>query len=583
MLPRAVVKAETPPSLIVLVSSSKSSTAHAQVAPRSGAGGIRSLLASRAGAGLILLGLAILVRLVDIGHLAKFDELYTLPAAQSWMNEGVPRIADGVYDRAQLYTMLLAGWFKLFGDSLVVARLLSVLFGSLLVVGVFWWTDAVAGRAAAWISALFVALGPTGIEMSQFARFYTLHALAFWLGAIGVYSLATGGLAGKWRQVAVAIGSALCLLLALHLQILTLMGGIGLGLWLVGFVLWRLLTHEQYRRHWPWVVLGLLICVVAAVTVAVHFGGLIAAMFARYLETPLHVMHHQGEVWFYHLRLIEYYPTLWPIFPFLAIFALAARPSPSIFAICVFGAAFVFVSFGGQRSWRYLYFAMPFLFVVWGIALASIWYALRDLVLRAIDRVVSPVAPGLRSLCGSILLIGSFAFLLVANGGPARTLLRPVGIQLGEGISADWPDVVLQLQDLVRDADVVVTSHELHMLHYLGRADIVLSKERLAEFSDAEFGRDRRTGLPAVSQAQSLELIMSCYGNGVIVTDTLKGWRSPTVIDEAASDFIVAHTEPIDLPPAARIKAFKWQTPIAQEAPAACATIPGYRDADSAS
>jgi hypothetical protein len=69
----------------------------------------------------------------------------------------------------------------------------------------------------------------------------------------------------------------------------------------------------------------------------------------------------------------------------------------------------------------------------------------------------------------------------------------------------------------------------------------------------------------------------------VIVTDTFKGWRAPTVIDEAASDFIVAHTEPIDLPLAARIKAFQWQKPLAEEPPAACATFPGYRDADSAS
>jgi hypothetical protein len=565
------------------VSTSRASAIHIQARSPTEKTAILSWLTTPWAASLILFGLAILVRLVDIGQLARFDELYTLPAAQNMMREGVPRIANGIYDRAELYTMLLAGWFKLFGDSLVAARLLSVLFGSLLVVAVFLWTNAVAGRAAAWISGLFVALGPTGIEMSQFARFYTLHALTFWLGAIGVYSLATGGLVGKWRQVAVAIGSALCLLLALHLQILTLMGGIGLGLWLVGLLLWRLLTHEQYQRQRPWVVLGLLIGVVAAVAVAVLLGDLIAAMFARYLQTPLNVVHHQGEVWFYHRRLIELYPTLWPIFPFLAIFALAARPKPSIFALCVFGAVLVFVSFGGQRSWRYLYFAKPFLFVVWGIALASIWHSLRDLVLSATDRVVSPVAPGLRSLCGWTLLIGSFAFLLVANGGPARTLLRPVGVQLGPGLSAGWPDVVPQLQDLVRDADVVVTSNELHMLHYLGRADIVLSKERLAEVSDAEFGRDPRTGLPAVSQAQSLELIMSCYGNGVIVTDTLKGWRAPTVIDEAASDFIVAHTEPINLPPAARIKAFQWQTPIAQEPPAACAAIPGYRDADSAS
>jgi hypothetical protein len=576
-----VVEAETPSHHSGrLVSRSRASAIHIQATSPTGKTAILSWLSTTWAASLILLGLAILVRLVDIGQLARFDELYTLPAAQSMMREGVPRIANGIYDRAELYTMLLAGWFKLFGDSLVAARLLSVLFGSLLVVAVFLWTNAVAGRAAAWISGLFVALGPTGIEMSQFARFYTLHALAFWLGAIGVYSLATGGLVGKGRQVAVAIGSALCLLLALHLQILTLMGGIGLALWLVGFVLWRLLMNDRYRRYWPWVALGV---VVAPAVVGVVFGDMIAAMFARYLHTPLNTVRHEGEIWFYHLHLIELYPTLWPIFPLLAIFAVAARPKPSIFALCVFGAAFVFVSFGGQRSWRYLYFAMPFLFVVWGIALATIWHALRDLVLRAIDRVVSPVAPGLRSLCGWTLLIGSFAFLLVANGGPARTLLRPLGIQLGPGLSAGWPDVVPQLQSLVRDADVVVTSHELHMLHYLGRADIVVSKERLAESSDAEFGLDRRTGLPVVSKAQSLELIMSCYGNGVIVTDILKGWRVPIVIDEAASDFIVAHTEPIDLPPAARIKAFQWRTPIAQEAPAACAAIPGYRDADSAS
>jgi hypothetical protein len=537
-------------------------------------------LSSRWTACVFLFSLALLVRLVDIDQLARFDELYTLPAAQGWMNEGVPRIANGIYDRALLYTILVAQWLKLFGDNLVVARLPAVLFGSLLAVAVFWWTDVVAGRGAAWISGLFVALAELSIEMSQFARYYTLHALAFWLGAIGVYALATGELAGKGRQAAVAIGAALCLLLALHLQILTLIGGVGLGLWLAGFLLWRLLMNDRYRRYWPWFAFGV---VVAPAVVGVVFSDMIAATFTYYLRSPLNTVHHEGEIWFYHLHLIERYPTLWPIFPFLTIFAVAARPKPGIFAVIVFGVAFVLVSFGGQRTWRYLFFAMPFLFVIWGIALASIWHVLRDLVLSAIDRVVRPVAPNLRSLCCWTLLIGSFAFLLLANGGPARTVLRPLGVRLGEGFSAGWPQVIPQLQDLVRDADVVVTSHELHMLHYLGRADILLSKERLTEFSDTEFARDPRTGLPTVSQAQSLELILSCYGNGVIVTDTIKGWRAPTVIDEATSDFVVAHTEPIELPERAHIKAFRWDTPIAEASPTACAAIPGYSDADSAS
>jgi hypothetical protein len=540
-------------------------------------------LNSRWAASMILFCLAVLVRLVDLDQLARFDELYTLPAAQNMMREGVPRIANGIYDRAELFTMLLAGWFRLAGDSLVMARLPSVLFGSLLAVTVFWWADAVAGRAAAWISGLFVALASLSIEMSQFARFYTLHALAFWLGAIGVYALATGGWASKGRQVAVAIGSALCLLLAMHLQILTLIGGVGLGLWLTGFVLWRLLTDQRTKRYWPWILLGVLALMLALGAIAALAGDVIAALFAQYLETPLTVIHHRGEIWFYHLRLIEHYPTLWPIFPFLAIFAVAARPKPSIFALCVFGVAFALVSFGGQRSWRYLYFAMPFLFVVWGVALASVWYALRDLFLSAVGRVLTPVPFRLRPLCTWTLIVGSFAFLLLANGSPARTLLRPLGVRLGEGLSAGWPDVVPQLESWVRDANVVLTSHELHMLHYLGRADILISKERLAEFSEAEFARDPRTGVPTVSEAESLALIMSCYSNGVIVAETLKGWREPTVIDEEASDFIVAHTEPIELPPGAHIRAFRWEAPIAAQPPAACAAIPGYRGTDSSS
>jgi 4-amino-4-deoxy-L-arabinose transferase-like glycosyltransferase len=565
------------------MSRSKSSATPVRVTSAASTSEAGSWLSSRSTACLLLFSLALLVRLVDIDQLARFDELYTLQAAEGWMNEGVPRIANGIYDRALLYTILVAQCLKLFGDSLVVARLPAVLFGSLLAVAVFWWTDVVAGRAAAWISGLFVALAELSIEMSQFARFYTLHALAFWLGAIGVYALATGELAGKGRQAAVAIGAALCLLLALYLQILTLIGGVGLGLWLVGFLLWRLLIDDRYRRYWPWVALGMIVATAAAGGIAALFDDMIASMFARYLNSPLNTAHHEGEFWFYHLHLVELYPTLWPIFPFLAIFAVAARPKPGIFAVTVFGAVFVLLAFGGQRSWRYLYFAMSFLFVVWGIALASIWHVLRDLMLSAIDRVVRPVAPNLRSLCCWTLLIGSFAFLVLANGSPARTLLRPLGIRLGEGFSAGWPQVVPQLQPLVRDAGVVLTSHELHTLHYLGRADILISKERLSEFADTEFARDPRTGMPTVSKAESLKLILSCYGNGIIVAETLKGWRAPTVIDDEVSDFVAAHTEPIELPDGAHIKAFRWDTSIAQAVPAACAAIPGYRDADSAS
>jgi hypothetical protein len=155
-------------------------------------------------------------------------------------------------------------------------------------------------------------------------------------------------------------------------------------------------------------------------------------------------------------------------------------------------------------------------------------------------------------------------------------MLRPLGIHLGEGFSAGWPAAVPELEPWVHEADVVLSSHELHMLYYLGRADMVVSKERLAEFAETEFARDPRTGLSVISRPESLELILDCYPTGVLVTDTIKGWRAPTVIDEATSDVIARRMTPIELPSRLHIKAFYWRRPPGEESPSACAAIPGF-------
>lgn len=518
--------------------------------------------------------LSILVRLADLGQLARFDELYTLLSARGWLSDGVPHIADGIYDRAEAYTVFIGWWLALFGDNLIVARLPSVLFGSLLAVAVFLWTNAVAGRAAAWIAGLFVAFASISVEMSQYARFYTSHALAFWFGAIGLYALGTGQLVGTFARIAVAAGTALSLLCALYLQILTLMGAVGLGIWLSGVVLLseRLRPHYRSKRFCGLLGAGVLVASLLAVVVLTSDPG--EMFLQQYLRTPLHLIHHEDQFYFYHLHMIERYPTLWPVFPFLALIAVAARPQPSIFAICVFSAVLAIISFGGMKGWRYLFFALPFLFVVWAIALASLWPALRDAVTTAMASALPPVNPGLKRILSWSLIVGSCVFLILSNGSSARTLLRPLGIHLGEGFSANWPGALPILEPLVDEADVVLTSHELHMLYYLGRADIVVSKERLAEFSETEFARDQRTGLPVVSRPESVARIVDCFASGVLVTDTIKGWQAPTVIDADLSHLIERRMTPIALPARSKLRAFEWQT----ESPDrfACARIPSY-------
>ena len=198
----------------------------------SGEGRFRILFDSPWFAVLLLMSLAAAVRMVDIDRLPSTDELYTVLAARGWAETGAAAIGEGVYGRAQLFTVAIGYLFRLFHDSIVVARLPSVVAGSLLVAGVFVWTRSVAGSLAAWIAAGLLCFSPLHILISQFARFYALLGLTIWLGSIGIYTLVERRPPAGTAML-LALGSALCLLLALHLQILTAFVIAGLSLWLV--------------------------------------------------------------------------------------------------------------------------------------------------------------------------------------------------------------------------------------------------------------------------------------------------------------------------------------------------------------
>ena len=172
---------------------------------------------------LFLFAFSVIIGFIDIDRPPHVDELYHVMAAKGWLTYGEPRIGDGLYDRAKLFTILVAGAIWMWGDNLVAARLPSVFAGSLLVVAVFLWTRTVAGSAAAWIAALLLCLSSLSFQLFLWARFYALHALVFWLGAIGTYAL----FEERFRlraKLGLALGAGLAFLLAFHLQFLTLVG-----------------------------------------------------------------------------------------------------------------------------------------------------------------------------------------------------------------------------------------------------------------------------------------------------------------------------------------------------------------------
>jgi 4-amino-4-deoxy-L-arabinose transferase-like glycosyltransferase len=523
---------------------------------------------------LLLFALALAMRLAHLDDFATFDELYHVLAARGWLAEGEMRIAEGTYERAPLYTLLVAQFFALFGESLEVARVPSVLAGAALVVLVFVWTRKVAGALAAWLAALLVCFAPDGITTSQIARFYALHGLLFWLGAIGTYRLLTEPPRGlQFAMLAAGTLASFALALALHLQPLTLIGLVGLGLWVaLAYVLPWLIRRLPQWSVWL-VVFGLLLlgAVGTALFLQTELG---AALLAEYRGTPLWMAETRNAFWYYHLGFMLDYPTLWSLSALAVLVSLAYRPQPAAFCTCVFAVAFFLLSFAGPKGIRFMYWAMPFLFVLWGMALAFVWPSLRHflegvatraLASLRLDRLGRPVALSAVAL--------TLVVTLVANGVFPKTVATMAGVTLPPNEPrADWAASKPQLAPWLAEADIVLSTSELHALYYLGRYDILISKSRLGELeSRGEFTRDYRTGRPVISTPESVEWIMDCYDDGLIVSSDVR-WRSPSQLDDEVANLITARAEAVELE-APGVLAYVWQRPDEVARPSTCATL----------
>jgi 4-amino-4-deoxy-L-arabinose transferase-like glycosyltransferase len=522
-------------------------------------------------------GVALAVRLWLLAGPPHIDELYTVLAAEGWLAEGVPRIADGLYPRAWLYTAFVASWFEWFGSGIVSARVPSALAGSLLVPLVFVWTRAVGGSAAAWIAALFVALSPLCIQVSQFARFYALHALLFWLAAIAVYFAVEPRRPMRLRLAAAPLAIALTAI-SIHLQPLTLIGLAGVGLWLAGVAAVPWLWSRRHERAWFLALLGMTVALCGALLGTAWGTGLLASVVEEYRGVPLHLADRQSEVWYYSEILAAHYPSLWALFPLAALLAVARRPRPAAFCCMIFVTAFVLLSLAGMKTERYLTFALPFLFVIWGIALAAAWPWLRLGVSAVSDRAARLLAPGLpRRPMRIALLALTVVFLLVVHKATATLLLTPFGRRVPDPAPKyDWTEARALLAPELERASVVLTGWELHTLYYLGRFDTTLSASRLSEIPDSsEFGIDPRTGRPVISRADSVALLMECFPDGLVVVNP-EYWRAAEELNDEMAGVIEARATPIELPAGLGILAFRWQTPIADPPPAACARVPGY-------
>ena len=122
----------------------------------------------------------------------------------------------------------------------------------------------------------------------------------------------------------------------------------------------------------------------------------------------------------------------------------------------------------------------------------------------------------------------------------------------------------------------MLTTNEFHTIYYFGRYNYQISRYRVTETEfGQEFGRDPRTGRPAISALESFRLVLSCYPSGLFVGDPFQ-WRHEIMgISDPLADLLEASAEPIEVPTEWDLRVYYWGRADASTGPE-CAGLPAY-------
>jgi len=485
-------------------------------------------------------------RMID--HLPQYDELYHFLAARGIRDHGRPVIADGIYDRAELFTWLVAGAIKAFGDSLVAARVPSLLASAGLVLLTAIWVTRRVDLLGGLTATIALCLLPATLDLAVFIRFYTVHALLVMGMSIALYEAAAPERTSRQR-IWLALLAAALLMLALHFQVTTL-----IALAAVTAGVGAILPHEYWKieasfvsRHPVWI---------AATAAVVVVGGSFAAaklgMLSDFLSAPLWGLHSANRPQYYLFELARDAPLLWPMFPVAVLIAvLFGNRRLTIFCVVVLLFALAVHSIAAAKTMRYIYYALPFLCVIWGCALSGLYSGLARIETRStgLTRNAAPLA----------LLVAAVVLALSQEG---QRVARFVAGKLPTDPKADydgelgWGPAVPTLQPLLSSANRVVTSNAMKALYYFGRYDYDLNATIVPEtLSGEEFGVDERTGRHAISTERSTAQVLDMPGKTIVILEEMR-LGNPAGVPADAVETIAGRCSVVVVPPTSGLRAW---------------------------
>jgi 4-amino-4-deoxy-L-arabinose transferase-like glycosyltransferase len=517
-----------------------------------------------------LASLALALRLVHLDHSPNLDEFLHILAAREYLANGTLDVLGEPYDRARLFTWSVIGLMQLFGDGLVVARIPSVVAGTVLVLVVYGFVRWQADRVAGAVAGFLLATWPTALYLSQVSRFYALHALAIFLAGAAVYAFTLPDRPLRFRLLALGLVVPPAAL-AWHLQPITLVGLGALGVWVV-----LSLGFEAATRTPPGkgrlVGAGAALLFVLGVLVALRVisSEWFTGMWGLFQRAPDWAAEHRNELGYYHRRILRDFPALWGALPLVLLVAASARPRLTLFSSTFLLIALSIHSLAAWKVERYLFYALPFFFVVSGVALAEVIRRFPLWVARALEGAggVAP-RPTVRRGATWLLALGTAIFFLGTT--PAiRTSLAlmdrdPDGAQLTRsyGRTPAWASAAAELAPLLTEPGLVVVGvTPLPTRFHLGRVDFTVGESPGLSFTvDPHRCPDGggTHGVGEIRSPEALEQVLACHAKGIVVVDR-SYWRIPWGVTDPVADALEESLIPLEFPEGWGLVGFTWSS-----------------------
>jgi hypothetical protein len=494
-----------------------------------------------------------------LDHQPLYDELLHVLSARGLNATGEPVIADGIYERAELYTHLVAFALRTVGDTLVAARLPAWLAAIALVVLTAAWVTRRAGFIAGASAGLLLAINPWTLELAVFARFYTLHALTAMIMFVSLYESFARGRRPEVRGLfLLAAGAAAGV--AWHLQVTTLvaLGAAGAGVIAVLLLDYHELALRFVRKR-PVLALG-------GVALALALGSLMVfqlGLVDRLGTTPLWAEATANSREYYNSVLSRDLPLLWPLIPFAFLAGLFVDRRLAVFCIVAAVAAILVHSIAAQKATRYIFYLLPLLCVLWGCAIAKSVQLLNVLAAR-----FTPAMARYATVFG-VALIG----LMVMNSTEGRRAARLLAGRDGAEVlsyanEADWSTAVARLTSLRNGSVPTIASNGMKALYFIGHYDFELNASIVGETDTGkEFGIDPRTGRPVLSRPESLEQLLRANPRALVIVENEKLRRRVGVAAEVV-DLLDARCARAELPREGGIVAWSCDAPAVASDPA---------------